>query len=101
MKLSSSAPLVLAVMLLGCSSSRVEIEEGGKEGEGLFELYSLEPIGEDPGFVTEGDPYDSSKLYGWPILGKTTVRYESTRKQLMDILNDGPKQGSKCFSPRH
>jgi hypothetical protein len=59
----------------------------------VIELYSLEPDS------TEGG------LYGWKVLGKTTVEDPETRARLLGALMGGlvepGKGGHKCFEPRH
>lgn len=58
-----------------------------------IELYSLEPEAADE----KGD-----KLYGWLILGKTTLK-DKAKKAIVEaaVAAAGKGRGAKCFDPRH
>jgi hypothetical protein len=64
-----------------------------------FELYSLEPDEEEK---SAGKP---TRLRGWKVLGKTTVKKAEAGKDLLDALEKGVAsrraRGAKCFDPRH
>jgi hypothetical protein len=69
-----------------------------------FELYSLEPFQDPNDNEADCDPNGpGERLQGWRILGKTTVRDESTRRRLVDAIKNGlgKEDGAKCFWPRH
>jgi hypothetical protein len=62
-----------------------------------FDLYSLEP---EP--TKEQKAGKSTKLHGWLILGKTTVKDARTRQGLLKALEKRSRRGgAKCFDPRH
>jgi hypothetical protein len=64
-----------------------------------FELYSLEPDEEEK---PAGKP---TRLHGWKVLGKTTVKKAGAGKDLLTALEQGiasrRARGAKCFEPRH
>jgi hypothetical protein len=64
-----------------------------------FELYSLEPDEEEK---PAGTP---TRLHGWKVLGKTTLKKAEAGKEILTALEQGiasrRARGAKCFDPRH
>jgi hypothetical protein len=59
-----------------------------------LELYSLDPV--------QAKKDDSFR--GWKVLGKTTVKGDAARKQIVNPLLEGIAKsdgGARCFIPRH
>jgi hypothetical protein len=98
---------LLALAFVGCSSSpsspQDEVRRLGQADS--FELFSLEPYLDPDTHEMDLDPNGpGERLYGWRILGKTTVSDEATRRELVATLKKGLEQGGggdKCFNPRH
>lgn len=61
-----------------------------------IELYSLEP---EEGAV----PVKGAMFHGVPVLGKTVVKEDKMRTDVLDILDEAmvPSKMAKCFEPRH
>jgi hypothetical protein len=98
--------LLLVSTFAGCSPSPSSPQEEVRQLEKAdsFELYSLEPLLDPSTYEVDYDPNGAGKrLHGWRILGKTTVRDEPTRRELIDALkmDPGKGNGAKCFWPRH
>jgi hypothetical protein len=106
MKAPARLLVLLAVAVSSCSSAASwptdEVRELEKANS--FELYSLEPLADPDTYEQDYDPNGpGERLYGWRILGKTTVSDELTRRELVDALKEGMNKGEplKCFRPRH
>lgn len=70
-----------------------------------LELYSLDPNSRDPSTdLNETDKADKTKVHGWKVLGKTTVKNAETRQKLVAAVKQDVASAGKfaeCFSPRH
>jgi hypothetical protein len=64
-----------------------------------IELYSLEPEPDDK--AAKGPK--ATFFRGWLILGKTVLKTATSRKQVLDALDESVGRGrmAKCFDPRH
>jgi hypothetical protein len=64
-----------------------------------FALYSLDPD------VQEKPANEPGALHGWKVLGKTTVKEQVARRQLLAELDRGltspDARAARCFEPRH
>jgi hypothetical protein len=59
-----------------------------------LEVYSLDP--------SERNAKDG--FHGWKVLGKTTLKDQAKRKELLEALDRGMAEstgGARCFIPRH
>src|SRR6185437_3971781 len=96
--------VLLGVIVVGCSSTP-EGELSQLRKAGSFDLYSLEPFSDlDSHELDENPNGPGERLHGWRNLGKTTVKDEATRDELLDELKKGlqqPGRSAKCFQPRH
>jgi hypothetical protein len=104
MRATAMGVFLLGMAIVGCSNSPSG-EVRALEKADSFVLYSLEPM-RDPD--THDADYDldgpGERLYGWRILGKTTISDESTRREVTASLKEGLDKGgmgAKCFYPRH
>ncbi len=100
-------PFLAAFAALVCMAGASAVAEEQKDNKlpdavqavldkaGQIELYSLDPEAKR----------DDTGFRGWKVLGKTALKGDAARKQLLAPLAQGIAKsdgnGAKCFEPRH
>jgi hypothetical protein len=95
MRIARVVGFALVVLVASCQSPIPDKAKSILDKASEFELYSLEP-------VEEGDK--DKAIYGWKVLGKTTVKDIESRTVLLSGLEKSVAAGGRgpaCFDPRH